>query len=226
MRTSAGDSFEENWKSITDLMTIGEGVKRTQSQRAAVNKAALIFAVTAWESYVEDVLREGATLMAAHCPSFQDLPKSVRSSIITQVTPAKGPGSKSPSGKYPDSLADGGWRSLFRDFAIDATEGGNFNTPKTEAVQQLFKKWLGVDVTDSWSWQRFESPKAGDRLDETIVLRGSIVHTGSKPDGLNRNWINMYGESNIRKLVARTDDAVVEHVNKVCGQDVWQASNP
>lgn len=221
--TDAKTSFESNWTTITDLMTIGEEGTRTQPQRASVNRAALIFVVTAWESYVEDVVREAADLMATHCASFEDLPKRVRSSIVSRVTPAKGPGSKSPSGKYAHDLADHGWRTLLRDFTYDATEGSNFNTPNSANVEDLFKSWIGMSVTDHWSWQRFAAPKAANRLDETIHLRGSIVHTGSKPTGINRNWIYTYGEANIRKLVERTDIAVIEHVNEVCQKDAWGA---
>lgn len=224
--TDAKVSFENNWTTINDLMTIGEEGARTQSQRASVNRAALIFVVTAWESYVEDTVREATNLMATHCTSFEMLPKRVRSSIVSQITPSKGPNSKSPSGKYAHDLADDGWRTLLRNFAYKATEGSNFNTPNTSNVRSLFKDWIGADITDHWSWQHFAAPRAADRLDETIHLRGSIIHTGSKPDGLNKNWIYTYGESNIRKLVERTDVAVINHVNQVCQRDAWMADAP
>lgn len=226
MGTQAQASFEDNWTTISHLMSIGEEGTRTQPQRAAVNRAALIFIVTVWESYVEDVVREAADLMATHCPSFQDLPKSVQKSIVKHITPKQGFGTKSPSGKYAFHVAGDGWRALLRGFAYDATDGQNFNTPNTKNVRELFTAWMGKDVTESWSWQHFATPKAADRLDETIVLRGDIVHTGQKPDGLSRNWINTYGDANIRKLVVRTDRAVIEHVNSICQKDVWAASTP
>ena len=220
MCTNARTSFNANWSTIEDLLSIGAEGTRSWGQRAAVNRAALIFVVTAWESYVEDAVREAADLMATHCPTFMDLPKSVRKAIIDQVTPIKGPDTRTPSGKFAHDLADDGWRELLRVFANQATQGGNFNTPNTSNIANLFQRWIGADITRCWAWQGFAAPRAAERLDETIELRGHIVHTGQKPDGLNKNWIETYG-ANIRKLVERTDSEVIDQVTKICSQDVW-----
>lgn len=224
MKTNASASFEDNWTTISNLMSIGDEGTRTWPQRAAVNRAALIFIITAWESYVEDVVREVATLMSTHCDSFQSLPKPVQTSIVKNVTPEKGFNSATPSRRRAQDLADDGWRTLLKEFAFEATAEGSFNTPSTANVNKLFLNWVGIaDIADSWAWQGFQAPRAAQRLDETIQLRGEVVHTGGKPDGLNRNWIRTYGESNIRKLVDRTDAVVIEHVNEVCQTAVWCA---
>lgn len=219
MATEAKASFDENWSTITDLMgLVGPGGSTTHPQSAARNRAALTFCITAWEGYVEDAVREASTFLADKCASFASLPKPVRAALVNAVTPQSGPNTKSTSGKYPQDLADDGWRGLLKEFSKDATEGGNFNTPKTKNVADLFTKWCGIDVTDSWSWQNFAKPGPAKRLDESIGLRGDIVHTGKKPDGINKNWIVTYGDRNIKKLVEKTDDALIPHVNKLCGK--------
>lgn len=220
MPTAAKVSFDENWSTITDIQSlIGPDGTTSHSQSAARNRAALIFCITAWESYIEDLVREATDYIAEHCASFGELPKRVQKALVTAVTPQKGAGTPSGSGRYPQELADDGWRLLLRELAAEATEGSNFNTPKSANVSDLFTKWCGIDVTQHWYWQNFPLPGPAERLDESISLRGAIVHTGKKPSGINKNWISTYGEKNIRKLVDRTDENIIHHVNGICGNN-------
>lgn len=226
VNTAAAKSFQENWQTITDLQTITGGrAGRTHAQSAAINKAALIFCITAWEGYVEDALREAARHLAENCPTYTELPKKVRQSLEKAVTPKSGYGSLTPSGRTIAEIAGDSWRVLLPILADEATEGSNFNTPKTRQVQTLFIAWCGVDVTDAWSWQRFKAPNAAERLDESISIRGKIIHTGEKPDGLHKAWIDTYGDRNIKKLVEKTDQVLISHVNDICGHEIGSAGS-
>jgi hypothetical protein len=221
MATEARASFEENWQTIRELVPKrGERGKGSHAMRAARNKAALVFCITAWEAYVEDLVREGTDYLALNCNSFSDLPRDVRKTLERAVTPLANQGGRTPSGRRPADLADDGWRRVLPELAIVATEGSGFNTPNSKHVAELFTKWCGVDVTAHWSWQRFPKPSAAERLDESIGLRGDIVHRGRKPEGLNKFWIETYGEHNIRRLVERTDAALIAHINSVCNGEM------
>lgn len=222
MATNALVSFEANWETIGHLLEVGADTRRSQNQIAAVNRAALVFCITAWESYVEDVAREAADYIADNCARFSDLPKEVRKTVVAKVTPhdyPRKPDGATDSGARPSDLADDGWRRVYRDLVYAATEGSAFNTPKADNVRALFQRWFDLDVTDSWRWQKFPAPEAAERLDESIRIRGSIIHTGEKPQGINKNWINTYGERNIRKLVEKTDAALIPHVRNLCITD-------
>lgn len=219
MPTNASNSFDASWQTIETLLDLGKDGKRTQEQIAAINKAALVFYITAWESYVEDLAREAASFVAQHCKSFSKLPKSTRKVIVKKVTPQgfpERPDGPTASGFRPDALADDGWRQLYVDLVNMATTGGAFNTPNTENVSGLFREWLGVEVVPSWNRQKFTAENAADRLDESIRIRGEIVHTGAKPPGINKSWIKTYGTTNIRHIVKSTDQLVATHVNEVC----------
>lgn len=222
--TWAHVSFNQNWKTVGNLLSLTErrsSDRRTHEQRAAINQAGLLFCVTAWEAYIEDLAREASDFVAGNLETFQDLPKNVRSTMVKSIIPhdyPSKPNGNSSSGFYPADLADDRWRDVYRKLVHRATEGSNFNTPNSRNTQQLFLTWLGLDVTKSWSWQNFASPAAANRLDEMIRLRGSIIHTGDKPDGINRAWIRFYGETNVKRLVAATDQAVLDHVNRMCGK--------
>lgn len=219
MTTAARVSFEENWKTIADLESLRQsgGGPISHQQRAALNKAELVFCITAWEAYVEDAVREAASFLATNCKDYGSLPLGVRTALQIAVTPPSGLGSTSPSGRGVDALVDQNWRKLLEDLSLEATQGASFNTPRSEQVRKLFKKWCGVDVTTAWTWQGFKAPSAASRLDESIGLRGEIVHTGKKPDGLNKQWIETYGEKNITKLVEKTEGRLVKDINGICG---------
>ncbi|MCW4466566.1 HEPN domain-containing protein [Glutamicibacter sp. MNS18] len=217
MSTNAKVSFDENWETIEALMILtGASGSRTQRQIAAQNQAALSFCITAWEAYVEDVAKEAATYLAENCSRFSDLPSSVRKSLVSKVVPLNGPSSKTISGKNVQDLMDDGWRPLLIEFVTEATYESNFNTPNSKNISKLFKTWVGVDVTQYWYWQNFAVPGPATRLDRSIAIRGSIVHTGQKPDGINRNWIETYGRGNICRLVEKTDISLMKHVNEFC----------
>lgn len=214
-RTAARDNFDVNWKIVKELNDLNAS---SHEQTAARNRAALVFCITAWETYVEDAVCEIASILATDLPSFQALPKKVQQTLVNKVTPEKGIGSKSPSGKYPADLADDNWRELLRELSFQATYRGNFNTPSSKAVKDLVSAWCGIDVTQRWAWRNTSSNDAAKRLDESISLRCDIVHTGVKPEGLNKNWIETYGMKNIGTLVRLTDEVLLEHVEVLCNQ--------
>lgn len=57
----------------------------------------------------------------------------------------------------------------------------SFNTPNTERVRFLFKKYVGVDVTQGWSWNHCDAPTARRRLNQLVKKRGEITHRSSRP---------------------------------------------
>lgn len=75
MATNARISFEANWETIGHLLEVGSDARRSQDQIAAVNRSALVFCITAWESYVEDMAQEAAAYIADNCATFSDLPQ-------------------------------------------------------------------------------------------------------------------------------------------------------
>lgn len=221
MATQARVSFEGNWETIGHLMALGEGVPRSRPQRSAQYQAALIFCVTAWEAYVEDVAREAAAYLSEVLPNPNSLPEVVRARLQQHAKSLRAEGLW---GRYERGLPSEIWRHVFREAVEEATEGHNFNTPSGKNVKWLFTEWLGVDVTEEWSWQRFKKPGPWYRLRETIELRGEIIHRGDKPKGMHKGWVYKYGEANIRLLVKHTDEAVIAHVKRLTGADGFGAS--
>ncbi|MEZ8543902.1 HEPN domain-containing protein [Vibrio splendidus] len=52
-----------------------------------------------------------------------------------------------------------------------------FHTPNSKKTKDIFERFLGVDVTGSWSWPGYEDPnRTRAKLNEWIQKRGDAVH--------------------------------------------------
>jgi len=61
------------------------------------------------------------------------------------------------------------------------TELKTFHTPSTDRVRPMFKKYLGFDVTDGWSWNHYDPKKARTELNRLAKKRGDIAHRSLRP---------------------------------------------
>jgi len=139
----------------------------------ALKRSALILAVTAWESFVEDTVEEGLTkaLDAATVPT--DLQSAFNYVAEEWLDPER-------SGKRhgPDLIKWTGdqWKLRIRESL--ATELQTFHTPNSDNTNKLFKRFLGVPIRDGWHWKAMNAKQAQTKLDALIKLRGSAVHQG------------------------------------------------
>lgn len=212
--TASWAKFQESWTTIEHLNELRElkehGVTVSHAKRESLNKAGMVFIVTTWEAYIEDITREAADHIATHTKAFDQLPHDIRSVISDGVR-------ANPPMWQVKQVAGEGWRDVVRENAEKLSVGGAFNTPSSAKVKELISKAIGLrDVTASWSWQGNAQLTPAEKLDQTIEIRGDIVHTGQKPEGLSKGWMTNYG-GNICKLVNRTDEAVRNHAHDVTG---------
>ncbi|GAB3280383.1 HEPN domain-containing protein [Parahaliea aestuarii] len=56
-----------------------------------------------------------------------------------------------------------------------------FHTPSTDRVRPIFKKYLGYDVTEGWSWNNSDPAKARTELNRLAKKRGDIAHRSVRP---------------------------------------------
>lgn len=75
------------------------------------------------------------------------------------------------SGSY---LADFYKKSLESDLKV-------FHTPSTDRVRPIFKKYLGLDVTEGWTWNNCDSVMARKGLNQLAKKRGDIAHRSGRP---------------------------------------------
>lgn len=151
----------------------GGGKGRPPQELEALKRSALILAVTAWESFVEDSFTERveAKLKAATSPA--DLQSTFNAVGDEWLDPQR-----SPKRHGPDLIAWAGerWKDRIRDSLRETLE--SFHTPNTDNTNKLFKRYVGVTIKNSWSWQAVSPTKAQGQLDKLIKLRGTVVHRG------------------------------------------------
>lgn len=56
-----------------------------------------------------------------------------------------------------------------------------FHTPSTDRVRPIYNKYLGLDVTEGWSWNNCDSVMARKGLNKLAKKRGDIAHRSWRP---------------------------------------------
>jgi len=56
-----------------------------------------------------------------------------------------------------------------------------FNNPNTDKTCKLFADFLGIDVSEGWSWNNYDRLRARTELDVLIKKRGDAVHRSKAP---------------------------------------------
>jgi hypothetical protein len=57
----------------------------------------------------------------------------------------------------------------------------SFHSPSTDRVRQLFQKYLALDVSEAWTWNNCDPPKARAELNRLVRKRGDIAHRSLRP---------------------------------------------
>ena len=81
-------------------------------------------------------------------------------------------------------IAEGaGAQPHLADFFMDSLVGDLkvFHTPSTDRVRPIYKKYLGVDITECWSWNNCEPVMARKELNRLAKKRGDIAHRSKRP---------------------------------------------
>jgi RiboL-PSP-HEPN len=167
-------------------------------------RAGVILAVTAWETFVEDTLGSHFQRRLDHAHSPSDVQSTFNSVAEAWLTDGK---------VKPPDLAKwtlDGWKSMLLEKLSNEIDG--LNTPDSENVRRLFKRYLGRgDITKEWHWQGVSASAACERLDALINLRGRLVHRGrelfEERASVRRQDVGN-AVSLLKKLVDRTESSL------------------
>lgn len=158
------------------LLSIHDGFTRQKRGRPsedleALKRAALILIVTAWESFVECTVERELKKRLQMATSPSDVASTFN--VVAQQWLMQS-GSNKP--KPPDLArwAGDGWKAHIAASLQSYLE--TFNTPNSANVRALFKRYVGLDVTQNWSWSRTSADSACSKLDKMILERGAVVH--------------------------------------------------
>lgn len=105
--------------------------------------------------------------------------------------------------------------------ALKEERDRQLNTPKTKQIDDLFERALGLTgISKSWHWGRMSARRAGEKLDEYVILRGSIAHRGSGAAAVRKYQVDDYYD-HVKYLVGKTDARISDVVKAATGRTPW-----
>ncbi|MEU3742890.1 HEPN domain-containing protein [Streptomyces sp. NPDC032198] len=182
---------------VETLANAGRGIPNGPAVRAS-----LILLCTAWETYVEDVIREAARAIV-ESPDLtpEGLPDPLRQRITNRV-----------KSKNPWLLAGDGWKTYTLQCVEEQVGGQALNTPDYNNVNKLLEQILDLPkALEQCTWQGMPSDRVTTYLDDVIQIRGEAVHRGTTPGDLNITGVlDWHGW--ITRLSDRLDSLITEHL--------------
>ncbi len=166
MPSKAYGKFQKNLETVQRLNESFDilRAKRNSKGRGAfdhITRSAVVFLVSSFEVYCEDLLCETAELSTELADDALKLPHSVKKTLNAFV---RNENNHVP----PMNLCDEGWRQIY--INLVRLQAEHLNTPKVKNLKELFEKYIGI------SSNTIDSVSHIDKLDEIIEFRGEIVH--------------------------------------------------
>ena len=207
MPSNARRAFESNSKDVEKLLDIHAQLTGTGRGRRyeveVLNKSAVVLITSFWEAYCEDIAAEALAHMVANCASPDSLPAELRKNVAKELQAEK-------HDLAVWRLSGDGWRNVVggRLASMQQKRNKRLNTPKSEQIDDLFKKSVGLTrVSSSWSWPGMSADQARLKLDKYVTLRGAIAHRGSASDSVKKLEVTDYFEQ-VKKLVGKSGGRV------------------
>jgi hypothetical protein len=203
IESGALTNFTFAMEDVKRLMAIHDAQRppkagRPSRQLEVFKRAAIILTVTAWESFIEETIQACTESKLAKATSPFDIQSTFNS--VAEEWLGNNP-------KPPELIkwVGQGWKSIIEEKL--KKDLAKLNSPTSEQVRALSKRYLNIDITAHWGWQAMSPKTAAARLDEVIKLRGALVHKGPALFGtssVSRNNVNQ-ASGLITKLVECTE---------------------
>jgi hypothetical protein len=205
-------------KMLPEVSRIIEGHSRLRKGKTgpdpdkSILRASVLMLCATWELYCESLLTESVEKILNHCTDPFALPGDMQAQLRAAVH------DENVVKSTPLRLAGVGWRKVYTDSVESAC--GRFNTPKSENLNDLFKKWIGLKmISDCWTCGKSE-------IDDFVSLRGEIAHRGSDSKAVTKDECNHYRVV-IEKCIRECDDKMYEYLRDSKRLDAapWQKTS-
>ena len=195
----ARETFEANVADVEQLLEIHGEVAGTERGRkfgvSALNKAAIVLIVTAWETYSKDAAMQSLHRVLERVKTPDSLEKAVRVAVAEELRRRKDP-------TLAWHLAGDGWREFTISVLARHTEIGS---PDAKRVTAMMRNMIGLEsLAASWYWHGMSADRAAEKLSELIILRGDIVHKGSAEQPVHKIDVTDY-LGHVKRLVNKTE---------------------
>lgn len=173
----ASVNFNLAMKEVRNLLDYSSNLEDENQDIRGVEvfkRTSVILIVTAWESFIEDILglhinyRLDTAKIPAEIPkAFNAIAHAWYDAIINKY-------SQHPKPNDFTKWTGDNWKGLIREKLQE--DLASLNTPKSKNVGELSKRYLGSDITQNWNLAKMPAQQVSNKLDEIIELRGEISH--------------------------------------------------
>lgn len=201
MPSKAYGKFQKNLETVQRLNESFDTMRAARNSKGKgafdhITRSAVVFLVSAFEVYCEDILCEGVELSIKFAGDAVKLPHSVKKNISAYV---RNENNHVP----PMSLCDEGWREVYSN--IVRVQVDHLNSPKVKNLKELFEKILGIDPTS------IDAISNINQLDGIIEFRGEIVHRVKSTTYVHIEIVKEH-HNTINQIVIGVDRLIREHI--------------
>jgi len=211
------DNLNRNINDVRLLLGMYSGQRTTKTGRPpkklnVLSRSALVLAVSSWESFIEDLARNGFNFLLSQSAEPNQFPSGVK---VLASEPLK----KAEDRRTVWELAGSGWKLVLEKFRDECLL--NFDNPNSEKIDSLFNNLLGLPkLSKDWKWPGSSYETSVRHLNEIIRIRGDIAHRVKTTTHLSdkkvlRNIVFLY------KLATRSSNLVKVYLKNVTGVDPW-----
>jgi len=165
-------------KEVRDLLDFYSGLSEDQNQNnmnlEVFKRSSVILMVTAWESFVEDMLGLHINHRLNDAKSPDDISKAFNTVANSWYVAILNKYENHPKPRDFTRWTGDNWKELIREKLREDLI--SLNTPKSKNIGNLSKRYLGVDITQEWNMPRITAQQVSGKLDRLIELRGEITH--------------------------------------------------
>jgi hypothetical protein len=146
-----------------------------------------------------------------------DSPSKFPSTVLERV-------SSTYNGQKMWSLAGEGWRQALRDNmkSILGKTTGVFNTPRSDDVDGLFKKVIGLEnISHGWHWDGTTREDAVRELHDLVTLRGAIAHRVKTDQRVTLSTVKA-AEELVYFLAVKSHNRTLAFLDQTVGYSPWK----
>ncbi|QDY83525.1 hypothetical protein FQU75_08930 [Paenibacillus polymyxa] len=206
-RTLDVQKLSDDYKTLKDIF-----YSRGRVALDHLTRSGILMLCGAWETYIEDILRE----VAAHLASLEkidELPREVKSTIAQYVRNHK-------NVNKALELAESKWKTLYLNEIVEETIS-RFNTPKVKNIKDISKKLIGYEgILDCLISEEI------DLINEFVKYRGHIAHNvrDRSEQYLNVETLDKYMDE-FQMVVSRIDNHLLTYVRLYKTSRPWNKVN-
>lgn len=220
MESNAKQKFDKNCEDINKLLGFHELSGGSSPGRRygleVLNKSAVVLICAIWEAYCEDIAAEGLENIVNDATSADNLSEDIKKQVVKYLE-------KEKHDLKAWKLADRGWRDLLRSMLVDLQEqrNRNLNTPKSDNINDLFEKSLGINkISTHWRWKKMSSHQSTVKLDKYINLRGAIAHRGKAGETVQKQQVIAF-LNHVKQIVDIIETVVYKYVIQMTVKDSY-----